>query len=70
MNPLESLTAAAARLVQEGRTERGALGVRLCETAATIRCSVAAIQAIIQADASPAGKRVRQRLVMGGEDMP
>ncbi len=70
MNPLEALTAAAARLVQEGQAQRGALGVRLTETAATIRCAVATIRAIIQADASPAGKRVRQRLIVGDEDMP
>ncbi len=70
MNPLESLTAAAARLVQEGQVQRGALGVRLCETAATIRCAVATIRALIEADGTARGKRVRQRLVMGGEDMP
>jgi hypothetical protein len=67
---LEALTAAAARLVQEGQLQRGALGVRLTETAATIRCAAAAIRAAIEADNTARGKRVRQRLVMGDEDTP
>ncbi len=67
MHPLESLTAAASRLTQEAQFQHGPLAVRLRETAATIRCAVATIRALIEADGTARGKRVRQKLIMGDD---
>lgn len=71
MNPLEILDAAAARLVQEGAAQRGALGVRLTETAASIRGAVATIRAALApADDKLRKKQPRERLIVGDEDRP
>lgn len=66
MSPLEKLTAAAARLVQEGDAGRGTLGNRLTATAAEIRCAVATIRNALEATGTR-GRHQKFGLIVGDE---
>jgi hypothetical protein len=69
MKPLEKLTATAARLVQMGEAERGALGNRLKESAAAIRCSVAEIRNALEGKGTK-GRHPKFDLIVGDEGGP
>lgn len=64
--PLESLNAAAARLVHEGNTLGGQTGNRLKAIAATIRCSVASIRTALE-PTTTRGRHPKFNLIVGDE---
>ncbi len=67
MTPLETLNAAAARLVQEADALGGVkLAIRLKETAATIRGSVASIRRALEPDGIR-GRHPKFTLIVGDE---
>lgn len=66
MSPLDKITAAAARLVQDGDAVRGNLGNRLKATTAELRCAVAAIRNALEAQGTK-GRHPKFNHIVGDE---